>query len=378
MKICKSCVQPDTRPGNYFNEEGICGACLWEQEKKTIDWNARINQLKDIALWAKRNSKGNYECAIGVSGGKDSTFQAITARDRLGLRCLLVNGEPDGITKTGKHNIENLKSLGFDVITIRPNPQIMRKLIKRDFFVHCNPQKVTEYTLWSSTYIIADKFKIPLTIHGENTSLTLGLREKGVNIGYDSLDIQSKSTLASGSKEYLEVDGVTEEDLYLYHFDPEALRKKNIRGIWLQYFLKEWSYRGNSEFAKKYGFHERPTNITPESVGTYVPFDQIDSDLIPINQMLKYIKLGFGRCMDHVCYDIREGRISRKEGLDLLRKYDGKCSDYYIKKFCDYIGISMNEFWNVANKFRGPMWIRKSDGQWHNTYWDVVEKEHIE
>ncbi len=41
MKICKKCIQPDTRPGIYFDENGVCGACLWENEKESIDWNLR-------------------------------------------------------------------------------------------------------------------------------------------------------------------------------------------------------------------------------------------------------------------------------------------------------------------------------------------------
>ena len=87
MKICKKCIQPDTRPGVFFNNESICGACLWEEERSKIDWNKRRNQLKKIAETAKNKSKGPYDCVIGVSGGKDSTKQAITARDELDLRC---------------------------------------------------------------------------------------------------------------------------------------------------------------------------------------------------------------------------------------------------------------------------------------------------
>ena len=126
MRICKRCIQPDTRPGIYFDDQGVCGACLWEEKKKEIDWESREKELQDIAEWAKKTTKSNYDCAIGVSGGKDSTKQALTARDRLGLRCLLVNCEPDGITEIGRHNIENLKKLGFDVISIRPNPKVLR------------------------------------------------------------------------------------------------------------------------------------------------------------------------------------------------------------------------------------------------------------
>ena len=69
---------------------------------------------------------GNYDCVIGISGGKDSTKQALTARDRLGLRCLLVNYEPENITDIGRHNRENLRDLGFDMLTFRPNPKIMK------------------------------------------------------------------------------------------------------------------------------------------------------------------------------------------------------------------------------------------------------------
>ena len=74
---------------------------------------------------------------IGVSGGKDSTKQAVTARDELGLNCLLVNYQPENITDLGRKNIENLKSLGFDLISIRPNPKIMMKVTKHDFFNYC-------------------------------------------------------------------------------------------------------------------------------------------------------------------------------------------------------------------------------------------------
>ncbi len=47
MKICKKCIQPDTRPGIYF-ENGICGACIWEEEKKKIDWNERKKELQEM------------------------------------------------------------------------------------------------------------------------------------------------------------------------------------------------------------------------------------------------------------------------------------------------------------------------------------------
>lgn len=373
MRICKKCIQPDTRPGIFFDENGVCGACLWEEEKKVIDWKSRERELEEIASWAKKKSESNYDCVIGISGGKDSTKQAVTARDRLGLRCLLVNYEPEGITELGKSNIENLKNLGFDTITIRPNPKIMKKLVKRDFFEYLNPVKITEYSLYSSTYIISEKFNIPLIIQGENPGLTLGTSLTGVGIDSDALKANELQTLSSGWQEYLEIDGVGEKDLYLFHYNRKELEKRGFRGIWLQYFLKEWSNNENAEFSKRYGLKWR-INFDPNDIGTYVPYAQLDTDATQVNQLLKYIKFGFGQCMDHACYDLRENRITKKEALDFVRMYDGKCSEFYIKKFCDYIDIDLRTFWEVTEKFRGVMWTKDSNDEWCNTYWDIIKE----
>lgn len=373
MKICKKCIQPDTRPGIYFND-GICGACIWEEEKNKIDWEKREKELLEISEWAKKTATGNYDCAIGVSGGKDSTRQAITARDNLGLRCLLVNCEPEGLTEIGRHNIENLKNLGFDVMSIRPNPRVIKKLMKRDFYKYLNPVKITEYSLYSSTYIVADKFDIPLIVQGENPGLTLGTRLTGVGTDYNALKANELNTLSEHWKEYLEVDGIEEEDLYLFHYDRKKLEKKNIQAIWIQYFLKDWSFRGNAEFSRKYGLKWRPDDFDPNSIGAYMPFAQLDTDLTQVNQMLKHIKFGFGQCMDHACYDLRENRITRDEAIDLVKKYDGKCAEHYIVKFCNYLGITLEEFWSVTEQFRGPMWIKDKKGEWYNTYWDLEKQ----
>ena len=373
MRVCNRCIQPDTRPGIYFNNQGICGACLWEEEKKEIDWESREKELEEIAEWAKNTAKSNYDCVIGVSGGKDSTKQALTARDRLGLRCLLVNCEPEGITEIGSHNIENLKKLGFDVINLRPNPKVMKMLIKRDFYKYLNPVKITEFPLYASAYIIAEKFDIPLIIQGENPGLTLGTSLTGVGTDSNAMKADELQTLSSGWKEYVEIEGVEEKDLYLFHYDRKKLEEKGCKAIWLNYFLKEWSNYKNAIFSKEHGLEWRPEDFDRESVGTYLPYFQLDGDLTQVNQLLKCIKFGFGQCMDHACYDLREGRITREEAIKLVKKYDGKCSEVYIEKFCNYIDISQNEFWSVTEKFRGPMWERDKKRNWYNTFLNILK-----
>jgi N-acetyl sugar amidotransferase len=355
----------------YFDENDICGACLWEDEKEKIDWDARWKDLQELAEWAKRTTKTAYDCVIGVSGGKDSTLQALTAREKLGLKTLLVNSEPEGITEIGKCNIENLINLGFDAIKLRPNPNVMKKLIKRDFYKYLNPIKISEYSLWSSAYIVADMMNIPLIIQGENAALTEGARNTDLELDGNALNANKIQTLSSGWEEYMEA-GVSKDDMFMYYYNREKLAEKGIRGAWLQYYDKDWSMSRNADFSIGHGLAIRPEYFDPHEYGTHSACHQMDSNLVQVNQMLKYIKFGFGQCTDHASFDIRDGILTREDAIELVRRYDGRCGMQFIKKFCDYIEIEIDEFWHVAESFRGPMWKRNSKEEWvlENPIWE--------
>ena len=377
MNYCKKCVSTDTRPKTIFDDDGICKACKYTESIKTINWKKRLEQLKEIAdntkeIAAKRNT---YDCAIGVSGGKDSLLQAIYARDTLGLNPLLVNSVPEEITKIGQHNIDNLSKLGFDMIKLRPNPNLMRDMIKRDFFVHCNPQKVTEYTLWSSVFHIALGFNIPLVIQGESQALTLGVETTGHDM--DSTTITDANTIETDAFE--EYKHIGEKNLIQFRFpDKQKLRDANIKGIYLQYFLKDWSWRNNAIFSSKYGL-ETMNVENLKTIGRYTTFGQLDSEMNIYNQMIKYIKFGFGFATDEASYDIRDGYITRDEGIALVKKYDGLCDRGYVERFCNYIDITVKEFWTIVNKHRGPMW-ENIDGTWKldNPIYEQVNTDHID
>ena len=136
MKYCKKCVQPDTRPNTNFSPEGICPACLYFEELKNVNWHERYEVL--LAEIEQYRSQPNqmFDCIIGVSGGKDSTRQALWVRDKLKLKPLLVSLSypPQQITTRWTDNISNLNELGFDVIVSAPAPGTWRDLMKESFF----------------------------------------------------------------------------------------------------------------------------------------------------------------------------------------------------------------------------------------------------
>ena len=66
--------------------------------------------------------------------------------------------------------------------------------------------------------------------------------------------------------------------------------------------------------------------------------------------MIKYYKFGFGRVSDYANEEIRIGRMTRENGITLVEKYDDSCSDEYIESFCNYIEITVSQFWEQVHK----------------------------
>jgi hypothetical protein len=125
MKYCRSCLTPDTRPNGSFNSQGICLPCEFAARGIEENYEKRLEDLKQIVHKLTRTTKkSRWQCIIGVSGGKDSTRQALWAREKLGVNPLLVSiaYPPKQISYVGAHNLSNLIDHGFDTMVIGPAP----------------------------------------------------------------------------------------------------------------------------------------------------------------------------------------------------------------------------------------------------------------
>ena len=166
------CLQPDTRSGIRFDDNGVCPACNYYESLRSVNWDKRKNELEAIVEFRRINNHSGYDCIVGVSGGKDSTRQAYFVKEVLGMNPPLVNlgYPPEQVTQRGVNNVSNMIQQGFDCISINPAPQLWRKLMRKGFFQYTNWCKSTELALFSSVPRLAIAYQIPLIWWGENAA----------------------------------------------------------------------------------------------------------------------------------------------------------------------------------------------------------------
>ena len=111
---CKSCVMVSARPRLTFNSEGLCSACVWNKEKKKINWKKKTKELKAILDKQKKTSKNNiYNCLVPVSGGKDGSYVAYKLKHKYNMKPLCITVNPPLPLFIGEKNLKrvNLKML---------------------------------------------------------------------------------------------------------------------------------------------------------------------------------------------------------------------------------------------------------------------------
>ena len=302
MKRCVKCIMPETKPGISFNEEGVCNACINEESKKKIDWNKRYQELKDIASEAKKKKPQGYNCIVPVSGGKDSTLLAFTARD-LGLTPLLVNIEPPYINERGRKNLTNLLNHGFDIFIFRPNPVVLKKLCKRSFYEEGFTKRCFEFCMYATPENLAINYKVPLVFWNENALFEYGnVGDEGP--GGSANRLKTCSALKNQDADFWVRDDITLQDLASYqHPTEEELNKAGVKAIFIGHYIR-FDSRKIGKFAIEKGLTVRPKNELVGS-GAYRDFEQLDDETSVISHLLKYIKYGYGMATDHACRDIR-------------------------------------------------------------------------
>lgn len=365
LKYCVRCVMPDTKPDLHLDEEGVCNACRSYEQRKEVDWDARKKELLHVLERYRRHDGSNWDCIVPVSGGKDSTYQVVRMM-QLGLNPLCVTSTTCDLSDIGRKNIENLKGLGVDYVEMSPNPLVRAKLNRVGLMEVGDISWPEHVGIFTIPVRAAVQFNVPLIIWGENSQNEYGgpaaaaennvlnrrwLEEFGGMLGMRVSDLVG-------------IDGIEARNLipYTYPTD-EELQRVGVTGLFLGHYLP-WDGLSNALIAQAHGF----TSYSKTVEGSMVNYENLDNYQTGIHDYFKFLKFGFGRATDLACLHVRRGRLTREDGMDAVKRLDGRFPWEYLGKSLQDIlaplDLTVDEFVKICDKFTNKkVFKRDSEGR---------------
>src|SRR5579872_4356706 len=320
LKYCKKCLMPDTRPGIVF-DDGICAPCINYEKQKSVDWEKRFKEFKILCDKHRGTNGKGYDCAIAISGGKDSHFQTYYMKEVMKMNPVLLTVGNIDWTKTGRKNIENISdTFGCDIIEFQPNRHVARIMARKGFEEYGTPNWYTDALIYAFPVRMTLKLGIKLLVYGEDINYTYGGKD----------NVESPSAMRQRSNDVVKPiwdkwfeDGlITEQDLESTKQPSlEECEKFGLEPIYLSYFIP-WNSHHNYEVAKRLGF--RHLGHEYEREGSLDNYDQVDSIGYMLHPFLKYPKFAHSTATDYACRWIRYGLKTREEMIPYVEEHDGK------------------------------------------------------
>ncbi len=387
VKFCKKCVISNQRPitlvetkhtkdqkkkTTNFDSKNICDACNWVDFKRNINWKKREVELLKL-LDKHRSSNGGYDVIVPASGGKDSIYVAHILKNKYGMNPLTVTWSPHIYTETGRKNFYSMIDSGFDNILITPNSQIHRLLTKLAFLNLGHPFQPFIIGQRLVGPKVAVEKDISLIFYGEN----VGEYGNKINDNQSPLmdnklitafDVRNEEIYLSGYKikDLKKKFNIKKNDLEIYKSPTlRELKNKKIEVHYMSYY-RYWSQQENFYYASKYSNFQTANERTP---GTYTKSNGLDDKLEAFHYYMTMIKFGMGRATVDASQEIRDNKITREEGINLVNKYDLEFPEKYFDDFLNYTSINAETFYKTVDSYRSEhLWIKKSN------YWELRNK----
>lgn len=130
---CSRCLLDDGFPGVSIAANGLCNRCN-DHDQRYGDWAARADErhalLRDVVARAKAERR-QFDAVLGLSGGKDSTYALLYAKEELDLNCIAVTFDNGLLAPAAKENIRAItERLGVTHVFVAPSPEVLRRLYR--------------------------------------------------------------------------------------------------------------------------------------------------------------------------------------------------------------------------------------------------------
>lgn len=361
---CKNCLNMSTRNRISFDDRGWCNACQWSEEKKSLNWKERENELIDL-LKANKSKTGNFDCIVPVSGGKDGSYVAHMLKHKYNMNPLAVTVRPALSLEIGDKNLSNFINSGYNHIHLTANPKVMDRLNKYGFTEMGFPYYGWLIAIMSAVIRTAANFKIPLLFYGEDGEIEYGGSTESKNKALYSIDYMKRIYFEAGYEKVFDRirkdPDISESDLFFFKFPNEnEVKDLNLKFTHWSYFENWDSYR-NYVVAKEHcGLQEKEDSNS----GTFTNFSQNDQALYSLHAYLMYLKYGFGRATQDAGIEIRRDSMTRDQALNLVKMYDNAYPKDLIPTYLSYYKMTKEEFDGILDKYANKKLFEKVEGLW--------------
>lgn len=323
----------------------------------------------------------NYDCIIPVTGAQDSYYIVHLVKERLGLNPLLVTYNKYFNTPLGIRNLANLRiRFNCDILYQNVNPISVKKITRstlRRFGSIYWPILAGQTVFPVQTAV---RYKVPLIIWGAHQGLEqVGMFSHEHEVEMTRRYRKDHDLMGHEADDLLSIfDTLKEEDIWQYRYpDDHDLNAVGVRGIYLGNYVR-WDPKAQHEqMMREYDYRTAAFNRTFDC------YDHVDCfNYMNLHDQFKLFKHGFSKVTDHACREIRHGRMTRKEGLALVRRHE-QAPVEYSQLFMGWLGITQRSLQFIMDQHRSPLfWNQPKFSEWEFNGWsvrqDVNSFEHIE
>lgn len=325
-KVCSRCVMDETAPDIRFDENGVCQYCHIHDGLMDIYGRGEDahNKFETIIQKIKQEGKGReYDCIVGVSGGRDSTYTLYKAI-KYGLRPLAVHFDNGWDSSIAVSNIKNAtEKLNVDLYTHVADWDEFKDLQKSFLKASVPDAEIpTDYVITSILFKKASEFNI------KNILVGCSFKTEGiVPLSWTYMDGKYINNIHKrfGTKKISSFPIMTISDLLYYTLI------KRIKFIYVPAYIEYIQSDVDTVLKKElnwqyYGGHHHESTFTEFFQSYYLP-KKFNID----KRKLEYSAL------------VRTGQMSRVDALKALDEpypYNKKIIEYTVSK----LGLTEEEF----------------------------------
>tara|TARA_E500000331_G_scaffold284575_2_gene278826 strand:- start:839 stop:1912 length:1074 start_codon:yes stop_codon:yes gene_type:complete len=352
-----------TRPRISFDERGLCNACIWAENKQSLDWVGRKAELGEL-LDRHRRKDGSFDCLVPVSGGKDGSYVTYNLKHNYGMNPLAITIPPPLPLDLGQRNLRAFKESGYDLISVDPEPKAMQALNKAGFIEIGFPYYGWMTAIHTAVVRMALTLGINLIFYGEDGEVEYGGSTENVNSPKLTIEYIKNAWLEDGHQRVFSQIGATANPYFFKWPTEEELERSPVYQYFWSYF-ENWDPYRNFLTAKEHcGLQEAELG----NLGTFTNFAQNDQILYALHTYLMFLKFGFGRANQDACIEVRRGAMDRQQAVQLVRMYDGRYPEEFIDQYLDYYQMTQVEFNRAIDRFANRELFEKINGRWQQTF----------